>query len=270
MIWFGNRDGGSLIGNEANTINPADRGFTVGEGVFETLTVRSGRPFALERHLDRLVRSAHILRLPEPNLTVVRDAALSVIAANLKAIGELGRLRITYTAGLPDHSPTLIATCVAQTPWPESTTAITVPWVRNERSAIAGAKSTSYAENVIALAAAHKAGAAEAIFSNSVGNLCEGAASNIFVVLDGEVLTPTLNSGCLPGVTRELVIQWFKIKEVDVSMSVLDDAEEIFLTSSTRGIHPVVRLDQRHLEVGNVTGKLREQFQVLVAQDMNP
>jgi branched-chain amino acid aminotransferase len=270
MIWFGNRDGGSLIGNEVNAINPADRGYTVGQGVFETLPVRSGQPFALERHLDRLVRSAQILRLPEPNLNVVRDAVHRVIAANLGAIGELGRLRITYTAGLPEQVPTLMATCVAQTPWPDSTTAVTVPWIRNERSAINGAKSTSYAENVLALAAAHESGAAEAIFANTAGNLCEGAASNIFVVLDGELLTPTLASGCLPGVTRELVIQWFKIQEVELPMSVLNDAEEIFLTSSTRGIHPVVRIDNRHLEIGAVTRKLREQFQALVAQGINP
>jgi branched-chain amino acid aminotransferase len=89
-------------------------------------------------------------------------------------------------------------------------------------------------------------------------------------VLDGELLTPTLASGCLPGVTRELVIQWFKIQEVELPMSVLNDAEEIFLTSSTRGIHPVVRIDNRHLEVGAVTRKLREQFQALVAQGINP
>jgi branched-chain amino acid aminotransferase len=270
MIWFGNRDGGSLLGSEMNTINPADRGFTVGQGVFETLTVRTGRAFALERHLDRLVRSAYILQLPEPNLAVVREAAHSVISANLSAIGDLGRLRITYTAGMPEHLPTLILTCVAQTPWPDSTTAVTVPWTRNERSAIAGAKTTSYAENILAMAAAREAGAAEAIFANGLGNLCEGSASNIFVVLNGEVLTPSLASGCLPGVTRELVIQWFKIKEAELPMSVLEVAEEIFLTSSTRGIHPVVRLDQRSLEVGKVTSDLREQFQSLVAGDINP
>ena len=94
--------------------------------------------------------------------------------------------------------------------------------------------------------------------------------SNIFVVLDGEVLTPTLASGCLPGVTRELMIEWFKIKEAELPMSVLEVAEEIFLTSSTRGIHPVVRLDQRFLEVGSVTSDLRQQFQSLAAREINP
>lgn len=120
------------------------------------------------------------------------------------------------------------------------------------------------------MAVAREAGATEAIFANGLGNLCEGSASNIFVVLDGEVLTPTLASGCLPGVTRELMIEWFKIKEAELRMSVLEVAEEIFLTSSTRGIHPVVRLDQRFLEVGSVTSDLRQQFQTLAAREINP
>lgn len=270
MIWFGNRDGGSLVGNEVNAINPADRGFTVGEGVFETLLVTAGQPFALERHLDRLIRSARILRLAEPDLIVIRHAVQSAIAANLNTIGALGRLRITYTAGPLKQQPTLMVTCVVQPPWSDSTSAMIVPWVRNERSAITGAKSTSYAENVLALSAANEAGAEEAIFANSIGYLCEGATSNIFVVLDGEILTPKLTSGCLAGVTRELVIEWFNVKEVELPLSVVFDAQEIFLTSSTRGVHPVVRIDERHLEVGEVTGKLREQFQVLVAQGINP
>ncbi|CAB4903078.1 MAG: 4-amino-4-deoxychorismate lyase [Actinobacteria bacterium] len=270
MIWFGNRNGGSLIGNEVNSINPADRGFTVGEGVFETVVVREGQPFALERHLARLVNSARILRLAEPDLTVIRAAVQSAVAANVKVIGDLGRLRITYTAGQLDQIPTLMVTCTAQAPWPDNTSAITVPWIRNERSSISGAKSTSYAENVVALAAARDAGAAEALFANSVGNLCEGTTSNVFLVLDGEVLTPTLSSGCLAGVTRELVIEWFNVKEVDLPFDALFDAQEIFLTSSTRGIHPVVRIDQRHLDIGTITAQLRAQFAALAAQNVNP
>jgi len=270
MIWFGNRDSGSLIGNEVNSINPADRGFTVGEGVFETLVVRAGQPFALERHLARLLNSARILRIAQPDLSVVREAVQKTIAANAKVIGDLGRLRITYTAGPLDHIPTLTVTCTPQVPWPESTSAITVPWIRNERSSITGAKSTSYAENVVALAAARDAGVSEALFANSIGNLSEGATSNIFLVLDGEVLTPTLASGCLAGVTRELVIQWFNVKEVELPFDVLSDAQELFLTSTTRGIHPLVRIDQRHLEIGQVTRQLRAQFEALVSQNVNP
>ncbi len=83
---------------------------------------------------------------------------------------------------------------------------MTVPWVRNERSAVAGLKTTSYAENVRALAYAKERGGSEAIFANTVGDLCEGTGSNIFCVYDGELVTPTLESGALAGVTRTLVL----------------------------------------------------------------
>ena len=81
--------------------------------------------------------------------------------------------------------------------------------------------------------------------ANLVGDLCEGTSTNVFVVVDGVVLTPTLASGCLPGITRELVVEWFDVVEQDLPLSVLDTADEVFLTSSTRDVHPVVRLDDR-------------------------
>ena len=83
-----------------------------------------------------------------------------------------------------------------------------VPWVRNERSAVAGLKTTSYAENVVALAYAKERGAIEAVFANTRGELCEGTGSNVFVVRDGVVWTPPLDSGCLAGITRALAVEW--------------------------------------------------------------
>ena len=84
---------------------------------------------------------------------------------------------------------------------------VVVPWPRNERSAVAGLKTTSYAENVVALAHATERGAGEAIFANLAGNLCEGTGSNVFVGVDGRLVTPPLSSGCLAGITRELVLE---------------------------------------------------------------
>lgn len=147
-----------------------------------------------------------------------------------------------------------------------------MPWVRNERSAVAGLKTTSYAENVVALAAAHRAGASEALLANTVGRLCEGTGSNVFVVLDGELHTPPLESGCLAGITRALVVEWAGAKETDLPFEALEQAEEVFVTSSLRDAQAVVRLDGRELgtEPGRVTAEVMRIFQVKAGDDLDP
>jgi len=156
-------------------------------------------------------------------------------------------------------------------PAPPSTRAVRVPWVRNGRSAVAGLKTTSYAENVVALAYARERGATEAILANTVGNLCEGTGSNVCYVIDGEARTPTLASGCLAGVTRALVVEWCGVREVDEPMSVLDDAEEIFLVSTTRDVQPVSRLDDRDFgDPGPVTLLAMRAWARHEAEDIDP
>lgn len=268
MIWWGGLDGGELLDDSARPISHLDRGFLVGEGVFETLVVNSGVPFALTRHLQRLERSAQILGLPTLNLEVIRAAIDSVIGANLHEIGDRGRLRITLSSG--DGQASLLVTLIPQPNWPETTSAITVPWVRNERSAIVGAKTTSYAENVAALAAVQARGVSEALMANTQGLLCEGTTSNVFVVIDGQVKTPSLSSGCLPGVTRDLVLEWFGAIEAELPFDVLHYADEIFLTSSTREVHPVVLLDERSLDAHPVGTQLRAQFSELSRSTVDP
>ncbi|MDP2288512.1 MAG: aminotransferase class IV [Actinomycetota bacterium] len=268
MIWWGTLNGGELLEDSARPISYLDRGFLVGEGVFETLVVHSGVPFALTRHLYRLERSSQILGLPTLNLDVIKAAIADVIDANRTSVGELARLRITLTSG--DGQPSLLVTLTAQAAWPETTSVITVPWVRNERSAIVGAKTTSYAENVAALAAVHARGVSEALMANTQGLLCEGTASNVFVVVNGQIQTPSLSSGCLPGVTRSLVLEWFGGIEAELPYEVLQSADEIFLTSSTREVHPVELLDDRRLDVRPVGTDLRARFVELRKSKVDP
>jgi branched-chain amino acid aminotransferase len=157
------------------------------------------------------------------------------------------------------------------TPWPADTSVVTVLWTRNEHSAIAGVKSTSYAENVVALQRAHALGASEAIFANNAGLLCEGTGTNVFVVIDGRVMTPTLASGCLAGITRALVLEWFDADELDLPIDVLQSADEVFLTSSTREVHPVVRADRRVWEAaGEVSVELHRAFAARALLDVDP
>jgi branched-chain amino acid aminotransferase len=132
-------------------------------------------------------------------------------------------------------------------PTPPTTAVATVPWRRNELGATAGLKTTSYAENVIALAAAHQIGASEALLANVAGNLCEGTGSNVFVGVDGQLVTPPLSSGCLAGVTRALLLETGVAVEGDLPFSVLDDATEAVLTSTTREVQAVHRIDDRDL-----------------------
>lgn len=247
----------------APAVAVTDHGFTVGDGVFEAIKVLDNEPFALTRHLDRLGRSARGLGLPEVDLDQVRRGVAAVVEGQDL---PLGRIRITYTGGESPlgsgrgrKPPTLVVVADTMTAWEGPTAVVTVPWTRNEHGALAGLKTTSYAENVVALARAAEKGASEAIFANTAGNLCEGTGSNVFYVLDGEVRTPTLASGCLAGISRELVLEWYGGREIDEPLDVLARAEEIFLVSTTRDVQAVKRCDDRDLAApGPVTRQVAE------------
>ena len=254
-----------------------DHGFTVGDGVFEAVKTLRGTPFALTRHLARLQRSAAGLGLPAPDLDDVRRGVEAVLRG-----GEddpMGRLRITWTAGPhPMGSgrgggpPTLVVAYSAIEAAPGAASVVTVPWTRNEHGATAGLKTTSYAENVIALAHANAEGGSEAIFANTAGNLCEGTGSNVFYVVDGELRTPSLAAGCLAGITRELVVEWCGAREVDEPLvEVHRSASEAFLVSTTRDVQAISRWDDRDLPApGPVTQRCAETWAAREAETMDP
>lgn len=269
---------GELVDPASRAISAIDHGITVGDGVFETAKVVDGAVFALTRHADRLDRSLAGLGLVPADRAVVEKG----IGAVLEEPVPFGRLRWTVTAGLGplgsdrgDSGHTYIVTSGAMPRPPASAGVVVVPWTRNERAATAGLKTTSYADNVIALAHAKRRGASEAIFANTRGELCEGTGSNIFVVLGGEVVTPPLESGALAGVTRELVLQWCRedgipIREESLPIGILAEAEEVFITSSTRDVMPVDRIDERRLAVGQMTRAAAQSFAHHSAQSMDP
>ncbi|MFG2308262.1 aminotransferase class IV [Streptomyces sp. NPDC048566] len=271
-LWL---DGG-LQDMDAARVSVLDHGLTVGDGIFETVKAVHGRPFALTRHLDRLARSARGLGLPEPDADEVRRACAAVLDANPM---PLGRLRITYTGGhgplgsdRGDRGTTLVVALGSSDRRPDTTAVVTVPWTRNERGALTGLKTTSYAENVVALARAREHGASEALFANTVGRLCEGTGSNVFVVLDGEIHTPPVASGCLAGITRALTVEWTGARETDLPVDVLDRADEVFLTSTLRDVQAVHRIDGRELPgaPGPVTAKAMRIFEERAGDDLDP
>jgi branched-chain amino acid aminotransferase len=259
------------------SVSPFDHGLTVGDGVFETLRTERGEPFAITRHLARLRRSADGLGLTVP---FADDELRAAVRAVLDANGPAARrVRITLTGGISPlgsdrggrRPTTVVATSEGRT-WEPSAAVVTVPWRRNEHSPIAGLKTTSYAENVVALRQAQEAGADEAIFANTAGQLCEGTGTNIFVGLDGRLLTPPLSSGCLAGVTRQLVLEHTDAVEEPIDMGRLADVDEAFITSSTRDVQPVSRVDDRPLPQcpGPLTTAAQHAFQTLVERTTDP
>jgi branched-chain amino acid aminotransferase len=270
----------ALVEPERALVPVLDHGFTVGDGVFETLLVRDGVPFALTRHLRRLRRSLDGIGFAGPDDARVRHAVEAVVA-DAGDDAARARLRITVTSGAGPlgserggAASTLVVTLAPAGPWPPTSTLAVVPWPRNERSAVAGLKTTSYAENAVALAEAHRRGADEAVFADTRGHLCEGTGSNVFVVVDGEVVTPSLSTGCLAGITRELVLEWAPavapVREAEVPVEVLRTADEVFITSSTRDVHPVSRVDDRDVEPGPVTAEIAAEFARRAGADPDP
>lgn len=248
MAWLSLDGGaGSLIDLERARLSVLDRAVTVGAGVFETIKVTDGRPFALSRHLERLQRSAAALAVEVPDFDHIRSGVEAVIASQQSTLGPLGRMRITVTAGagtLADPyadagPPGWFITLTSLPAWPDSAVVEVSQFRRNAASALAGVKSTSYAENAIALHRAHRQGADEALLLNTTGEVCEGTGSNIFLVVDDVLCTPPLASGCLAGVTRALVLECTDAQERAVPQSELALVTEAFLTSSTRDIWPI-------------------------------
>ncbi len=243
-------DGRVVVGEPA--IRPDDRGLW-GDGVFEALKVVDGVPFALRRHLDRLVASASPI-----GLTFEIDAVRAAIDGVLPSAAQFRSpcwLRVTVTAGPAKMAagdrpivPTIIAAVAPLAPWRPVTDVVVLPWRRNEHGALAGLKTISYLENGVGLRYARDRGAEEGIFANTAGSLCEGTGTNVFVVRDGRLVTPPLSAGCLAGVTRALVLEWIPdIVEADLPIDVLSECEEAFVTSTSRDVHPIATVDGRRL-----------------------
>jgi branched-chain amino acid aminotransferase len=272
---------GALVDGREPQVSAFDHGLLVGDGVFETLRVYGGRPFAWRRHLDRLAHSASGLGLPVPDRGLLEDAARAVLDAN----GLLAaRLRITVTGGVQplgserrETTPTVVVAASEVRGVPSTIAVVVAPWVRNDRGATAGLKTISYAENVRALAFAQAHGAGEAVLANTRDELCEATGSNVFVVSDDALCTPPASSGCLLGVTRALVIELcrelsIECREMALPMGALRGAREAFLTSTVREVQAITSVDGHPLavETGSVTSRLAKEFRALVARDLDP
>ena len=281
-IWFDNQ----ILTSETPIFNALSHGITVGDGVFETCSLINGKPFALDRHLARLRRSATAVGFPCPEAKTIADAI-----TQLQAVNQItsGRLRITLisqeTQLGSERNETKVSTLIAANASASTTKyahLVTLPWRRNEHSPLTGVKSTSYLENVVALSYAKKHGADEGIFFNTAGQLCEGTASNLFVERGAEILTPSLKTGCLAGVTRELALEWgnaagIAVREAEdgelgqeIITEIKNGKAHIAVSGSIRNINPAVAVDGQSARIGKLTEELIAVFAQQQQLNLNP
>ena len=276
-VWLNGR----MVEPDGPHLRADDHGVIVGDGVFETLLVvrrdEGVDAFAVRRHLERLRRSTRVLRFECP----YRDDELrAAITECLDAAPSAGIVRITATSGggplgsgrSGAEGSAIVIAGNRPPDYPPGTAVATVPFSRNERGAMAGVKTTSYAENVLALDMARERGASEAIFADTRGRVSEGTGSNIFWS-DGERLhTSPLDTGCLAGVTRALLLERLDIAETHLAVEDLPGVSEAFLASSTRIVQSIARIDGTELPVvdGSLTANAAKMLTELIAADIDP
>lgn len=265
-------------------VSALDHGLLYGDGLFETLRVYGGRFFRLEAHLERLTASARMLDFPLPwPSSALAEALHATVPANGIVDGSL-RLTVTRGAGppLPDPSlcetPTFLVTVRPWTPptqdaWERGLSACVSG--RHPRWHVPGLKTLCYLPFQQARVAARRQGCDEGLLELD-GMVVEGATSNLFLVRNGELQTPPLESGCLPGITRAVVLELARqagipVRECELPTSTLADCEEIFLTNSLQEIMPVTRLEAspvRNGQSGPVTRRLHAAYDALVRREL--
>jgi branched-chain amino acid aminotransferase len=275
---------GRVVDQDHAVISVFDHGFVYGEGVYETLRTYNGQPFLHDRHMKRLRRSAGMMALDVP-LSDDEIAARfrdTMAAAGLGYEGHEAYLRLLITRGAGELSydpaacptPSVVVIVKPQVdPPPEAyengVTAALVSVVRNHPNTVNPLiKSNNLLNNALAMQEAVRRGAFEGIMRNYRGELAECTTANLFVVHHGAVLTPPVDAGLLPGITREMIFELGREAGIPVREEVLHDADllggqEAFLTSTTREIVPIVRVDDHAIgngRPGPVTRKLLDRF----------
>jgi len=271
---------GQLIPHPKAKLSPFDHGFLYGYGLFETMRAYNGHIFRLDRHLARLRCSAESIGLTHSILnTTEGKQSLEAACRETLEVNKLkdARLRLTVSAGegdmMPDPStcshPTILITVRTLTALPPQKyesgfTAIRSSLRRNSQSPLSRLKSTCYMENILARVEARAAGCDEALMLNEQGYLAEGSTTNIFLVNSGELITPSLESGVLPGITREAVLEIaqaanIKTLERQAQLEELIEAEEAFVTNSILELMPLTWFEGKPIGTGK-PGQLTKQL----------
>ena len=275
---------GVLLPQSQARISPFDLGFLYGYGLFETMRAYSGRIFQLSTHLERLRHSAGLIGLPLDAFDLEKSCYDTLKANNLKE----ARIRLTVSIGegeaIPDppHNPkpTVLVIATSYTPptaevYRKGFKALVSSIRQNSQSPISRLKSANCLNNILAKKAAKAVGTDEALLLNEKGFLCEGGTSNIFLVSKGNLLTPNEESGCLPGITRQAVIELASklgigVTQKGIPLDELSQADEAFLTSSLIEVMPLTGVDGKPIgggKRGKVTERLMTAYKKRVAME---
>lgn len=262
-----------LLPQEEVRLSPGQAGLLNGWGIFTTLRVYDGVPFAFERHWNRLSRDADRVQLPLTHTTAaVRAAVGQVIAANRV---QSGCIRIyfilnkgTTWAGDESFPPVDLIIYSGDLPVRVGPTQLTLmPNGRHAASSLAGTKVTAWLNNVWHLEQAHRRGFDEALLLNERGEIAECTAANIYSVRGQTVITPPSSSGCLLGVTREILLELAPragVRAIEETLSVLglQGSDEVFITSTTRTVQAVNRIADKSFAnaPGPITQRLASAF----------
>ena len=255
---------GQLLSLAGPHLSALDRGFLLGDGLFETMRVRQGYVVRWERHVARLRAGAAVLDLP----IVWPDDDLADIVRRTLAAGGLTEavVRLTISRGVnpargllppPHPSPTLVVHAAPFDGYPAELSArgmraIVSRFPRNERSPLSHVKSLNYLDNILARQEAARRGADEALLINTTGNLVGASAANLFVVVADWIITPTRQCGALPGTVRQTVIECLpdRVEERPVTLTDLAIGVEAFLTNALLGVMPLTAVDDRPIGTG--------------------
>jgi branched-subunit amino acid aminotransferase/4-amino-4-deoxychorismate lyase len=268
---------GRLCRGEEAVLSLFDRGARDGEGLFETLRVYGGRPFGWHRHMERLVLSAAVLGFPVPASPVTLRAALDDLLAAEGLSDAVAR--VTVTRGVPGGRPTRTGAWIEVEPlaarlWRGTRAGAAAAVVSKrpfEPGPLGGHKTTSRLAYHLAREEARAAGADEALLVSPAGQALEGTVSNLFAVRGGEVVTPALSSGVLPGLTRATVLSLcaaagIPAREGVLTVGDLQAADEVFLTNSVQEVVPLASLEGRPVRGRGLAVRLQEAYRAEVAR----
>ena len=273
-----------IVPEHEAVVSVFDHGFLYGDGIYETMRAYDGKVFMLGRHIERLDRSAGLIRLQIPEAQVITDAVYAALQANgLKS----AYIRVSVSRGKGPVGldpalcplPTFVVIAEEFKGHPDELYAKGVKLIiaRTRRNLIAALdpkiKSLNFLNNILAKIEAKERNAYEAIMLNADGFIAEGTVCNIFFVRDGVLCTPSAEVGVLDGITRELVIHLAEENGIPVEEGryLPEDifrAAEVFFTNTTSEIMPVSQIEETRYEIGAVTGALRRGYRDYVLQDV--
>ena len=252
-------------------VSPGQVGLMNGWGIFSTLRVQDGVLFAWERHWARMQRDAARMRVPFPAHAGWLEERLYRLIERNRAANSTLRVIVVRNRGGMWEGPSerefdTIALTAPLNDWGEAVKLGIVSNARHAASEFAGTKYLSWSENLTRYERAHEQGFDEVVLLNERGEVAECTSANIFIVKGDEVWTPPLFSGCLPGVTRALLLEEIQVPGLEIAEKILipkdlEAADEIFVTSTTRDLMPVASVEGLKIKGGRrVRDRLQEAF----------